>query len=107
MAISEPWSVFTDPDLFGDVAVFTDPANNHFVINGLFDEENVLVFDNLINAEGKRIILAIRYEDLTNVNHGWQVEVRGNKYQIIGVEPIQDGRVLDLILQLPNSLYSE
>ena len=68
-------------------------------IKGILDIEYVPMFDNDGQAtEGKQITFAIVSAEATDIHHGDGLEIEGQTYEIVGIQPIDDGKITDLIL---------
>ena len=74
-------------------------------IKGIFDEEYTLMFannigdQNLQTSEGKQITFAVASAEATDIHHGDELEIEGRTYEIVGIQPFDDGKLTDLILK--------
>ena len=67
---------------------------------GIFDEEYAQAFGiNQFNSEGRAFSFQTQTSEVKNVNHGSQVELNNKVYEVIKIQPIDDGKLTDLILK--------
>ena len=67
---------------------------------GIFDEEYAQAFGmNQFNSEGRAFSFQTQTSELAAVNHGSRVELNGKGYEVIQIQPIDDGILTDLILK--------
>lgn len=63
-------------------------------VRGIFDEE----FDQISDAEGRRITITVDRSDSRNLRHGDEVSRDNALWSLVGIEPIDDGQYADLLL---------
>lgn len=88
-----------------DIKVFLNDFAITFVANdgverrGIFEEENSPIN---FGVEGRRISLTTHITNTTNINHGTTILLQstGLQYTVIGLEPIDDGEFVEIILRL-------
>ena len=69
-------------------------------ITGILDIEYVPMFDNDGQAkEGRQITFAVATTEATDIHHGDGLEIEGRTYEIVGIQPFDDGKLTDLILK--------
>lgn len=69
-------------------------------ITGILDIEYVPMFDNDgQGTEGRQITFAIQSVEATDIHHGDGLEIEGRTYEIVGIQPFDDGKLTDLILK--------
>ncbi|MGK7895893.1 MAG: hypothetical protein AB4372_20335 [Xenococcus sp. (in: cyanobacteria)] len=67
---------------------------------GIFDEEYAQTFSmNQFNSEGRAISFQTQTSEIATVNHGSKVELNNKLYEVIQIQPIDDGKLTDLILK--------
>ena len=67
---------------------------------GIFDEEYAQTFGmNQFSSEGRAFSFQTQTAEITEVNHGSKVELNGKVYEVINIQPIDDGKLTDLILK--------
>ena len=67
---------------------------------GIFDEEYAQAFGmNQFNSEGRAFSFQTQTAEITRVKHGSRVELNGKVYEVIQIQPIDDGKLTDLILK--------
>ena len=67
---------------------------------GIFDEEYARSFGmNSFNSEGRIISFQTQTSEIVEVEHGSEVELNDKVYQVIQIQPIDDGKLTDLILK--------
>ena len=67
---------------------------------GIFDEEYAQAFGiNNFNSEGRAFSFQTQTSEITEVKHGSKVELDGKVYEVIQIQPIDDGKLTDLILK--------
>ena len=67
---------------------------------GIFDEEYAQTFGmNQFNSEGRAFSFQTQTSEITAVNHGSRVELNNKVYEVIQIQPIDDGQLTDLILK--------
>lgn len=82
--------------VFSESAVLRTGEGN-FEIRGIFDVEN----DPILESEGRRITFTVTSDilDGQSIRHGDTIRRNGTVYTIIGVEPLDDGSYVDLVLR--------
>ncbi|MEM9271519.1 MAG: hypothetical protein AAGA80_00960 [Cyanobacteria bacterium P01_F01_bin.143] len=67
---------------------------------GIFDEESAQTFGlDQFNSEGRAISFQTQTAEITFVNHGSKVELNSKVYKVTNIQPIDDGKLTDLILK--------
>ena len=67
---------------------------------GIFDEEYAQAFGmNTFNSEGRAISFQTQTSEIVEVEHGSEVELKGKAYEVVKIQPIDDGLLTDLILK--------
>lgn len=88
---------------FSDFAIVAELDSSESVldeIKGILDIEYVPMFDNDGQAtEGKQITFAIQSTEATDIHHGDGLEIEERTYEIVGIQPFDDGKLTDLILK--------
>ncbi|MDJ0900253.1 MAG: hypothetical protein QNJ55_15725 [Xenococcus sp. MO_188.B8] len=94
MKLEENLDIFTKGE-------FSSPALIDGVeVWGIFDEEYAQAFGiNTLNSEGRAISFQTQTSEITEVNHGSRVELNDRVYEVIQIQPIDDGKLTDLILK--------
>ena len=90
---------------FAVVAELDSEESELTEIKGILDEEYTLMFDSgykddgLQTTEGRQITFAIQSVEATDIHHGDGLEIEGRTYEIVGIQPFDDGKLTDLILK--------
>lgn len=92
----EDLSVFFENADFTSIAL-VDSSSDITELIGYFDEEFVPMLTD--NAEGRRITFSVRSDLITEIRHGDELEINSRTFEIVGIEPIGDGLVTDLVLK--------
>lgn len=97
----EDLKIFTAGE-FSDLAVVVSSvarrANpNPLQISGIFDERSDPMFTG--SAEGRSISFLIETEAALGLNHGARLTIKGKDYQIVGINPMTDGKLTSLELK--------
>ena len=75
--------------------VFDELATlDRYAARGIFDEE----FQPILEAEGRAISFTVSRVTSRLARHGTRVEVGDRQFEVIGIQPIDDGYYADLIL---------
>lgn len=94
--VRDDLDIFTKGE-FGIVALI-----NGIEVYGLFDESYEPSFDmGGIPTESKKITFLIKSEEASGISHGFPFELATTKrlFEVVGVQPIGDGRLTNLILK--------
>lgn len=78
---------------FGVIAEINGGNNSFFV---LFDQFHSRMD---IGIEGRSLIATAKTEDVVNLNHGTMIVIQNNKYEVVGIRPIDDGKFTELDLK--------
>jgi hypothetical protein len=81
-------SVFLD-GFFDELATL-----DRYAVRGIFDEE----FQPILDAEGRAISFTVSRVTSRLARHGTRVELGDRQFEVIGIQPIDDGQYADLIL---------
>ncbi|MDJ0570269.1 MAG: hypothetical protein QNJ53_14675 [Pleurocapsa sp. MO_192.B19] len=84
---------------FSQVATVLDSGSTIAELSGIFDEESSPMFDMTTPSEGRRIEFLVKTADAVDLAHGDRIEIGGKTYEIVGIDPRDDGRITDLILK--------
>ena len=83
-----------EPPVFLE-GVFDELATlDRYAVRGIFDEE----FQPILEAEGRAISFTVSRVTSRLAQHGTRVEVGDRQFEVIGIQPIDDGYYADLIL---------
>ena len=83
-----------EPPVFLE-GVFDELATlDRYAVRGIFDEE----FQPILEAEGRAISFTVLRVTSRLARHGTRVEVGDRQFEVIGIQPIDDGYYADLIL---------
>jgi hypothetical protein len=75
--------------------IFDDLATlDRYIVRGIFDEE----FQPILEAEGRAITFTVSRETSRLSRHGTRLELGDRQFEVIGIQPIDDGQYADLIL---------
>ena len=67
---------------------------------GIFDEEYAQAFGmNTFNSEGRAISFQTQTSEIAAVKHGSRVELNNKVYEVVQIQPVDDGKLTDLILK--------
>ena len=67
---------------------------------GIFDEEYAQTFGlNQFNSEGRAFSFQTQTAEISAVQHGSKVELNDKVYEVTNIQPIDDGKLSDLILK--------
>ena len=67
---------------------------DRYTVRGIFDEE----FQPILEAEGRAISFTVSRENSKLARHGTRMELGNRQFEVIGIQPIDDGHYADLIL---------
>lgn len=67
---------------------------DRYAVRGIFDEE----FQPILEAEGRAITFTVSRETSRLSRHGTRIELGDRQFEVIGIQPIDDGQYADLIL---------
>ena len=70
-------------------------------INGIVDNQYVPMLDDPV-AEGRKISFLVASRDLEDVHHGDELIIEEKSYELIGIQPQDDGKITYLILKEKN-----
>lgn len=85
---------------FAIIAELTSEDSPLLEIEGILDREYVPMFDNAGQAsEGKQITFAVETAKTEGIRHGDELEIEERTYEIVGIQPFDDGKLTDLILK--------
>ena len=83
-----------EPPVFLD-GFFDELATlDRYAVRGIFDEE----FQPILDAEGRAISFTVSRVTSRLSRHGTRLEVGDRQFEVIGIQPIDDGQYADLIL---------
>jgi len=83
-----------EPPVFLD-GIFDELATlDRYAVRGIFDEE----FQPILDAEGRAISFTVSRGTSKLVRHGTRMELGDRQFEVIGIQPIDDGHYADLIL---------
>ena len=86
--------------IFSQVARLVSDESPLTQLSGILDREYIPMFDTSGQpTEGKQVTFCIKSIDSVDVHHGDKLEIEGKIYEIVGVQPIDDGEITDLILK--------
>lgn len=84
-----------EPPVFLD-GVFDELATlDRYAVRGIFDEE----FAPILEAEGRAISFTVSRVTSQLARHGTRMELGDRQFEVIGIQPIDDGYYADLILR--------
>ena len=67
-------------------------------IDGIIDNQYVPVFDEL-QVEGRKIAFLVDSSNLEDIHHGDELIIEEITYEIVGIQPQDDGKITYLILK--------
>ena len=88
-----------------DLDIFTNGLFGQLVtidglqIVGIFDENFDVYGLGNVNAEGKNITLLVQTSQVVNVAHGSSVTIGTRYFEVVGIQPIDDGKLTNLVLK--------
>lgn len=94
----EDLTIFTEGE-FSDRAIVISDAALYSEISGIFDSSFDPLFDSYSESAGKRIIFMVENEKTKGIRHGDRLTIKAINYLIVGVEPIDDGKLTNLVLK--------
>lgn len=86
--------ILIEPNVFVSGVFDRTVTLDYFAAQGIFDEE----FDQIIESEGRAITLTVSRGVADLLSHGSRAEVDDRQFEVIGIQPIDDGQYVDLIL---------
>lgn len=92
----ENLDVFFSMDEFAVAAILTSQAGSAEV-KVIFDKEYIGMSD--FEAEGRRITALCKSADVVEVHHQDLIEIEGTTYAIAGIQPVDDGKITELVLK--------
>jgi len=88
---------------------FTDDLStffqNPFVKTAIYQGREIAVLFNRegipveLGIEGRDFVLEVKTSDFLNVRHHEQITIDGQNYEVIGVNPVDDGLLTELTLK--------
>lgn len=85
---------FLEPPIFLS-GIFDELATlGPLAVRGIFDEE----FEAITEAEGRRITFLVSHEIAKTCTHGTRLELGDRQFEVVGLQPIDDGQFVDLLL---------
>lgn len=68
-------------------------------ISGIFDENYEPMFDSNLPSEGKKVTFQVQSSQIVDVEHGSEVELNNRAFEVAGIQPVDDGKMTNLILK--------
>ena len=95
----EDITIFTNGE-FSDIAVVSrgDEAIAPTELSGILDSSYDPMFDNYSTSEGKRITFMVETQNAEGIRNGDRLSIKNKNYLVAGIEPIEDGKLTNLIL---------
>ena len=94
MKLTENLSLFTQ-GVFAEKALI-----NGVEIWGVLDENYDPMFNpDGLTSEGKNITFLVCSEEIKDINHGAVVKVVKRTFEVVNIQPIDDGKLSNLILK--------
>lgn len=84
---------------FGQAAVLTVGTAAPVEVWGVLDEAFMPVLEPGVATEGRRITFATQTTAVSGVSHGDGLQIEDRSFEVVGIEPISDGKVTDLVLK--------
>ncbi len=94
----EDLRIFTEGE-FSDVALVTSGTAINSQISGLFDNFSEEIFSDLSAAEGRKIVFRVESNKIQGLSHYDRLAIKGQNYQVIGINPNDDHRLTELQLK--------
>ena len=98
----EDLTIFTEGE-FSDRGSVTSGTAQYAQISGLFDLRSETMFDSLgrfsSTSEGRKITFRIETAKSTGLHHRDKIVIKGQNYEIIGINPDHDGKLTELDLK--------
>lgn len=97
LAIKRPM-LSEDLDLFFESDFSVTARIGRETVSGIFDEEYDPV---MAGVEGRLITFTLAKNKVNSltIEHGTELEIAGKFYEVIGVQPVDDGQIVDLQLK--------
>lgn len=91
----ENLDLFTNGE-FATVAL----VNDSIEISGIFDEHYQTMFDDTQLAEGRRYSFLVQTAVADIMKHRDRLSIKNKNFEIVSIQPIEDGKLTNLILKL-------
>jgi hypothetical protein len=85
-------------DIFTTGIFATQAKIDGVKISGIFDENYEPMFDSNLPSEGKKVVFHVQSSQIVDV-HGSEVELNNRTFEVTGVQPVDDGKMTNLILK--------
>ena len=92
----ENLDIFTQGE-FSTVAL----VNGTTELTGIFDQNYQAMFDQFASqsVEGRRFCFRVQTKLIEDLEHGDRLTIKDKSYQVVGIEPVYDGAITEIILK--------
>lgn len=96
----EDLAIFTKGE-FADIATVDSSASAITELSGIFDEnyQDMFGYGETQTAEGRKFCFRVQTAEIEGLRQGDLLTIKGKNYQIVSLQPKDDGKLTNIILK--------